>query len=70
MYCALICGCGFIMVVVGDFCDCVLMVGTGYGRRGLCIIAECVWDICVRLCSLGVLAVVENDRLGLFVVSL
>ena len=69
MYWGLICGCGFIRAVVGESRVCG-RIGTGYDRRGLCIMTVCVRGICVALCSFEVLAMVENDRLGLFVVSL
>ena len=55
---------------MGESCVCGRFVGTGYGRRGLCIMTVCVRGICVALCSFEVLAMVEKDRLGLFVVSL
>ena len=70
MYWGLICDCGFVWAVVDESCVCGRFVGTGYGRRGLCIMTVCVRGTCVTLFSFEVLAMVEKDRLGLFVVSL
>ena len=46
MYWGLICGCGFIRVIADGSCVCGRLVGTGYGRRGLCIMTVCARDLC------------------------
>ena len=41
-------GCDVLGIIAGAFCVCGLIVGTGYGKRGLCIVTECVRgrDLC------------------------